>query len=83
MARRIDNLKPWPKGVSGNPGGRPKKNHITRIYEKVLAKGENRKELEADIMAMLHSRRMVSVLLLRELTVPRGKWYSLWRWVER
>ena len=22
--RRTQNLKPWPKGVSGNPGGRPK-----------------------------------------------------------
>lgn len=21
---RVENLKPWPKGVSGNPGGRPK-----------------------------------------------------------
>jgi hypothetical protein len=22
---RIENLKPWPKGVSGNPGGRPRR----------------------------------------------------------
>lgn len=22
--RKTQNLKPWPKGVSGNPGGRPK-----------------------------------------------------------
>src|SRR5215470_11456126 len=22
--RRLQNLRPWPKGVSGNPGGRPK-----------------------------------------------------------
>src|SRR5713101_7533720 len=28
-------LKPWPKGVSGNPGGRPKKRPITdRYYQK-------------------------------------------------
>ena len=28
MAGRIQNLKPWRKGVSGNPGGRPKRKPI-------------------------------------------------------
>jgi hypothetical protein len=30
------NLKPWPKGVSGNPGGRPKKQPITTELERLL-----------------------------------------------
>jgi hypothetical protein len=30
------NLKPWPKGVSGNPGGRPKKKAITEELERLL-----------------------------------------------
>jgi hypothetical protein len=31
------NLKPWPKGVSGNPGGRPRKQPITEELERLLA----------------------------------------------
>ena len=38
------NLKPWPKGVSGNPGGRPRKKHITEELERLLAQeAPNRK----------------------------------------
>jgi hypothetical protein len=33
---RNPNLKPWPKGVSGNPGGRPKKKAITEELERLL-----------------------------------------------
>lgn len=29
MAGRVQNLTPWPRGVSGNPGGRPKRDSIT------------------------------------------------------
>ena len=29
---RRENLKPWPKGVSGNPGGRPRKQQISKEY---------------------------------------------------
>lgn len=31
----IPNSKPFPPGVSGNPGGRPKTKHITEAYLKV------------------------------------------------
>lgn len=36
MAAHVQNLKPWPKGVSGNPGGRPKKKLITDELERLL-----------------------------------------------
>ena len=36
MAGHLQNLKPWPKGVSGNPGGRPKKKPITDELERLL-----------------------------------------------
>jgi hypothetical protein len=36
VARHIQNLKPWPKGVSGNPGGRAKTLFIQRYENLVL-----------------------------------------------
>ena len=33
---RIQNLKPWPKGVSGNPGGRPKGDFSSEIAKAVF-----------------------------------------------
>ena len=30
---RVQNLKPWPKGVSGNPGGRPKRDLASEIAQ--------------------------------------------------
>ena len=40
------NLKPWPKGVSGNPGGRPKTKPLTeeieRLLEREAPKGKGR-----------------------------------------
>jgi len=35
MGRR-QNLKPWPKGVSGNPGGRPKKTPLADACRELL-----------------------------------------------
>ena len=33
----VENLKPWPKGVSGNPSGRPHKTPLTDACREVLA----------------------------------------------
>lgn len=56
----------WPKGVSGNPGGRPKKAYVTKIYEDIFAKAKNRDEIQDAIFLTLKSGRMAGVLLLRE-----------------
>ncbi|HEY2467837.1 MAG TPA: DUF5681 domain-containing protein [Terracidiphilus sp.] len=57
MAGRIENLKPWKPGQSGNPGGRPKRDlaaeiaraiferdadAIERAFAKELRKGDSR-----------------------------------------
>jgi hypothetical protein len=36
VAGCIQNLKPWPKGVSGNPGGRPRKAPLSDVLTEML-----------------------------------------------
>ena len=38
MAGRTQNLKPWSKGVSGNPGGRPKKTRFADACRELLSR---------------------------------------------
>ena len=57
MAGRVENLKPWKPGESGNPGGRPKRDiaseiaqaifeqdaeEILAVFSKALKKGDSR-----------------------------------------
>ena len=46
MAGRVENLKPWKPGESGNPGGRPKTKPLTeelqRLLEQAAPKGKGR-----------------------------------------
>jgi hypothetical protein len=37
VAGHVQNLTPWPKGVSGNPGGRPKKTALSDAIREQLA----------------------------------------------
>jgi hypothetical protein len=57
----------WPKGVSGNPGGRPKKKPITEMFERLLEQAANIEDIEASVMETLKSKGMAKVLLLDKM----------------
>jgi hypothetical protein len=59
--------RPWPKGVSGNPGGRPKKGPGTRMFEELMENPEVFEAVKQNTIKTLTSRGMAGVLLLREI----------------
>jgi hypothetical protein len=71
VSRNIANLKPWPKGVSGNPGGRPRTKPITEELERLLqeeAPNDNGQTWAAVIAeALLHQARKGDVRAISEL----------------
>jgi hypothetical protein len=58
--------RPWVKGQSGNPAGRPKKSPVTEIFQELLDEGVTREAIKEQIKQTLTSRGMAGVLLLKE-----------------
>ena len=69
MAGRVDNLRPWRKGESGNPGGRPKTAHISEALRAALESGKA-DELASVLLALATGRKKgtsVQIAALREI----------------
>jgi hypothetical protein len=67
LARFGDKLAQFPKGVSPNPGGRPKKTPITKAMAKIARSKAGRELLESAIADIIAKRGMAAVLLIREM----------------
>jgi len=69
VAGRVENLKPFPKGVSGNPGGRPKTAHISEALRRALENGEA-EHLASILLALATGKKRgsnVQIAALREI----------------
>lgn len=59
--------RPWPKGVSGNPHGRPPgKKPLTEIYEEILQDPSTRDAVKQQIITTMTAKGMAGVLERRE-----------------
>lgn len=54
-------------GQSGNPSGRPKHTPLTKLYNRILSKKKNIKDIEAAVLRIVLGSRMAAVLQLREM----------------
>lgn len=61
--------KPFKKGQSGNPGGRPKRKYFTKLFHELLSDPAVRNEAKESLKKILTSGRgMAPVLLTREMS---------------
>lgn len=67
LARFGPKLAQFPKGVSGNPGGRPKTAYITRQMRRFARSKEGKELLGAAMADIIAKRGMAAVLLIREM----------------
>lgn len=67
VAGRMENLKPWPKGTSGNPGGRPRRKLLTELYEELLNDPEFLSKVRAAVTESVSKGQMAMVLQLKEM----------------
>ena len=61
VAGRVENLKPFAKGVSGNPGGRPKTAHISEALRRALENGEA-EQLASILLALATGKKRGSAV---------------------
>src|SRR4029077_13594578 len=59
--------RPWPKGVSGNPKGRPKSKPITDMLRVIFDNPENVEEIRENVARTLKSKGMAGVILLNHI----------------
>ena len=69
VAGRIENLKPWKPGQSGNPGGRPKTRLIDEALEELLLSNDS--ELALAIAKRLLARAKKGELRAIQLVAER------------
>lgn len=66
---RIENLRPWAKGTSGNPGGRPRRDALTEALKAQLASDDSdgRTVAEQIAAALIKSALRGDVRAIREI----------------
>ena len=61
----LQNLRPWPKGVSGNPSGRPAKSLLQQRLEEELDKPETVEPIVQAILASMQSPKGMAGVIER------------------